>query len=267
MFIRSGIIAVFAVGALFTGVLTHYAYAQSNRDMIEFLSPEELMGDSNSKPMNIHDIDEKLIPASEKTPDKSIDHERHLMSTDEEEMILDRIEDASEVIHVEEIVLIEKNKTPRASYLLGGGDTLTIRVFGEKDLSGEYLINEEGFIFMPLIGEIDAKGKTIEQVADTIEVKLKDGFLRDPSVGIEIANFRPIYVMGEVRNPGSYNFVTDMTIRNAAAIAGGFTYRANQKEMHILREGMDEKTIRIEDVPPDQKIAPGDIILVKERFF
>lgn len=266
MSIRIVIITVLAVGALFAALPNVTAHAQNGPDMIEFISPEDLMGDSNSKPMDIHD-DVKFLPVTPHNHGESINQNQHTMSVGEEEMVLERIENVSNVMHVEEIVLIENQQSPRASYVLGGGDTVTIRVFGEKELSGNYLINEEGFIFMPLIGEVDARGKTIEQISRVIEAKLKDGFLKDPSVGIEIANFRSIYVMGEVRNPGSYNFVTDMTIRNAAAIAGGFTYRANQKEMNILREGADDTTVKIEDVPPDQKIAPGDIILVKERFF
>lgn len=267
MSIRFGIITVLAVAATFSVMPHTLSYAQNGSNMIEFLSPEELMGDSRPMPLDKSDVDIEFAPV----PMEAIGKVQHnespaMLSIDEEEMILRRLKDASEVVHLEEIALIEK-QSPRASYILGSGDTITIRVFGEKDLSGNYLINEEGYIFMPLIGEIDSKGKTIDDVANIIETKLKDGFLKDPSVGIEIANFRPIYVMGEVRNPGSYNFVTDMTIRNAAAIAGGFTYRANQKEMNVLREGADDTTIRIEDVPPDQKIAPGDIILIKERFF
>ena len=266
MSIRFGIITVLAVGATFVALPNFAVHAQNGPNMIEFISPEDLMGDSNSKPMDIHD-DVKFVPIIPKNHDESIHKKHHVMGVDEEKMILERIENVSDVVHVEEILLIENSQSPRASYTLGGGDTVTIRVFGEKELSGNYLINEEGFIFMPLIGEVDAKGKTIEQISRVIEAKLKDGFIKDPSVGIEIANFRSIYVMGEVRNPGSYNFVTDMTIRNAAAIAGGFTYRANQKAMNILREGADDTTIKIEDVPPEQKIAPGDIILVRERFF
>ena len=158
-------------------------------------------------------------------------------------------------------------KQPKASYKLGSGDKVKITVFGEEDLSGTYLVNEEGYIFMPLIGEISAQGLTIENVSNDIRNKLLDGYLKDPSIALEIASFRPIYVMGEVREPGSYNFVTDMSIRNAVAIAGGFTYRANQKKIEILRETAQDETVRYEDLAPDQKIEPGDIIIIKERFF
>lgn len=153
-----------------------------------------------------------------------------------------------------------------SSYRLGGGDKLKITVFGEEDLSGNFLVNEEGFISMPLIGGVRAKGATVTQVRDTITRRLADGYLVNPSVAIEVASFRPVYVMGEVKLPGSYSFVTDMSVRNAVAIAGGFTYRANQKSITVMRQDEQNQSYKTE-LAPDDKVLPGDIITIRERFF
>lgn len=154
-----------------------------------------------------------------------------------------------------------------ASYKLGNGDKIKISVFGEKELSDTYLVNEEGYISVPLVGDIDVKGHTIQGVRDILVKRLSDGYLVDPSVAIEVAEFRPIYIMGEVRDPGRYSFSTDMTVRNAVALAGGFTYRAKQDSFRILRDQNKNTVYQIEGVKPDTKIEPGDTILVKERFF
>lgn len=159
-----------------------------------------------------------------------------------------------------------ENATLMSSYKLGAGDKLKITVFGEDDLSGTFSINEEGFISLPLIGNIDAKGKTATAVSDQISARLADGYLIEPSVAIEVAEYRPVYIMGEVRMPGSYQFVADMTVRNAVAIAGGFTYRANEKSITVLRQG-DQSTSYKKELGPDDNILPGDIITIRERFF
>lgn len=153
-----------------------------------------------------------------------------------------------------------------SSYALGAGDKLKITVFGEADLSGTFLVNEEGFISMPLIGGIKAKGMTITAVRNDITEKLADGYLVNPSVAIEVAEFRPVYVMGEVKLPGSYSFVADMSVRNAVAIAGGFTYRANQKSITVMRQDDQGQSYKTE-LGPDDKMLPGDIITIRERFF
>jgi protein involved in polysaccharide export with SLBB domain len=151
-------------------------------------------------------------------------------------------------------------------YKLGAGDKLKITVFGESDLSGTFAVNEEGYISMPLIGNIHVGEKTPGQVGDTITARLADGYLVEPSVAIEVAEYRPVYIMGEVRMPGSYPFVADMTVRNAVAIAGGFTYRANEKSMTVLRQD-NQNSSRKTELGPDDNVQPGDIITIRERFF
>ncbi len=187
-------------------------------------------------------------------------------------------DEAPLLLHEEHIPYVQVRDTPHvtplvravpqnmASYLLGSGDKVKITVFGEASLSDTYLVNEEGFISMPLIGEVSVKGKTIFAAKAIIVSQLKDGYLNQPSVSIEVAEFRPIYIMGEIKLPGSYNFVTDMNIRNAVAIAGGFTYRANDDKIVVTRENESGDKYQIK-LKPEDRVHPGDIILVKERFF
>ena len=172
-------------------------------------------------------------------------------------------------IHVEKIdtlSVMQAQDNTGASYKLGSGDKLKITVFGEPGLSDTYLVNEEGYISFPLVNEVRVKDLTIIEVRRILHAKLSDGFLIDPNIAIEVAEFRPIYIMGEVKDPGSYDFRTDMSVRNAVAIAGGFTYRANQKDISVTRQLKDDEKIKI-ILNEDDKIHPGDVILVEERFF
>lgn len=151
-------------------------------------------------------------------------------------------------------------------YILGSGDKLRITVFGEKDLSGDYTVNDAGNISYPLIGEVPLRGLTLVQAKDKIATLLQNGYLNDPSVSIEVGEFRPFYITGEVRSPGSYSFVAGMSVMNAVVVAGGFTFRADQDEVEILRTTAGG-TKMLKDMGPEEKVVPGDIILVEERFF
>lgn len=151
-------------------------------------------------------------------------------------------------------------------YVLDTGDVLRIIVFGEAELTGSYEVGPMGTISVPLIGDVQVKGLTAGEVNVLIYDKLADGYLIDPSVSIEITNLRPFFILGEVRTPGSYTFIPDMSVLNAVAVAGGFTYRANQKEVDIVRKSKkgQEKKKKLLVV---EKVKPGDIIFIKERFF
>lgn len=150
-------------------------------------------------------------------------------------------------------------------YLLSTDDVVNIKVYNEEQLTGQYRIDAVGQILMPLIGEVDAMSKTAGELAQEIERKLRDGYLKRPSVSAEIASFRPYYLLGEVRSPGYYSYAYGLSVIKAVAVAGGYTYRANQKVILIKRDfnGM-KKTI---EAHADTLIYPGDIITVKERFF
>lgn len=151
-----------------------------------------------------------------------------------------------------------------ARYTLDTGDKIKIVVFGHTDLSGEFLLSSTGTVAMPLIGEVGAQGLTLRQLEGVIIGKLKPDFLKNPQVSVEVVNYRPFYIIGEVKNPGTYPYVSGMRIVNAVAIAGGFSYRARRKEMLITRARGNGKPER---VGPSTRVLPGDVVAIPERFF
>ncbi|MGH6880352.1 MAG: polysaccharide biosynthesis/export family protein [Hypericibacter sp.] len=150
-------------------------------------------------------------------------------------------------------------------YHLGPGDKVRVTVFGDDQLSGEFQVDANGAIAMPLIGEVDARGRTTTELATTVTEKLSKDYLKDPKVSVEVIDYRPFYILGEVRNPGSYPFVNGMRVMNAVALAGGFTYRAREGHMKINRD-IDGQ---VQELEADQTtvVLPGDVIEVPERFF
>ena len=152
-----------------------------------------------------------------------------------------------------------------AGYTLGPGDQIRLTVFRHEDLSGEFALDGEGFFALPLVGEILGGGMTARQLENEIEVRLKSGgYLVDPQVSIEVLNYRPFYIIGEVNNPGSYQYVNGMNVINAVALAGGFTYRADQDDIIISRGGADGDEL---EADLTTEVLPGDIVEVTERFF
>ena len=150
-------------------------------------------------------------------------------------------------------------------YRLGSGDKLRVIVFGEESLSGEFLISGAGKISFPLIGDIDALGKTIPEIQSSIETKLADGYLKQPKVSAEVLNYRPFYILGEVMKPGEYPYTNGLTVLNAVATAQGFTYRADKRKVFIKRAATDEE--KAEALTPNTAVAPGDTIRIGERLF
>lgn len=148
-------------------------------------------------------------------------------------------------------------------YRLGTGDKVRVIVFGEQELSGDYDVDSSGYLRLPLIGQVQAAGYSLREFENAIKAKLEEGYLKDPRVSVEVVNYRPFYIIGEVTSPGQYPYVNGMTVLNAVALAGGFTYRAKKSTVYI-RNGNEE-----DETPADQttKIRPGDIIRVGERFF
>jgi len=150
-------------------------------------------------------------------------------------------------------------------YRLGPGDQVRLTVFRHEDLSGQFEIDGEGFFALPLVGRILSAGMTARQLESEIETRLQGGgYLVNPQVSIEVLNYRPFYIIGEVNSPGSYQYVSGMTVTNAVALAGGFSYRADQGQISISRGGSAgaELTAGVETA-----VLPGDIIEVPERFF
>lgn len=150
-------------------------------------------------------------------------------------------------------------------YRLGVGDKLKVSVFGEPDLSGSFEVNGTGTVPLPLIGEIVAKGRPIADFRQAVAARLQEGYLKNPKVSVEVVNYRPIYVHGEVRTGGEYPFKGGLKIRDVVAIAGGYSYRAHHGYVLIIREGRPLEA-RV-NLPSDVEVLPGDNIRVPERFF
>lgn len=151
------------------------------------------------------------------------------------------------------------------NYHLGTGDKLRINIYGEDDLSGEFLVDGSGQVQLPLVGQVKAAGLTIHEFVAEVVTALQNGYLKDPKVSVEVENYRPFYIMGEVNKPGEYPYENGLTVLGAVALAGGYTYRADDSEVYIRHTG-DTKE---ETFPADSttKIAPGDIVRIAERLF
>lgn len=151
-------------------------------------------------------------------------------------------------------------------YRLGPGDKLAIRVFGQQDLSGDFEISPTGQLSMPLLGQVEAANQTLADVQRTIVSKLADKYLVNPQVAIQVVNYRPFYILGQVNKPGAYPYQAGLNVRQAVAIAGGFTRRAREDAVNIIRNGGDGKEQQVE-VPVNAAVLPGDSIDVGRRLF
>jgi protein involved in polysaccharide export with SLBB domain len=151
-------------------------------------------------------------------------------------------------------------------YRLGPNDRLRITVFGQPTLTGEYTLDGNGVLAFPLIGNVESNNMTTGQLQQTIASRLDPDYLRNPSVSAEVITRRPFYVVGEVKKPGNFPYVTDMTVLQAVAMAGGYTYRARQNKPLIKRMDAGGRLVAIE-ARPESKIQPGDTVEIKERLF
>lgn len=149
-------------------------------------------------------------------------------------------------------------------YTLGSGDRLKISVFGEDSLSGEFPVDGSGYISYPLIGEVQARGLSLQQLEQRLDEKLRNGYLVNPRISLEVLNYRPFYILGEVNNPGQYEYVAGINLYNAVAMAGGYTHRAKRNNAEITRANVDNV---IENADHSTVVLPGDVINIKERFF
>jgi polysaccharide export outer membrane protein len=150
-------------------------------------------------------------------------------------------------------------------YTLDAGDKVRVVVFGQDNLSNNYAVDAAGQVTLPLIGAVGARGTTTQQLAGAIAGRLKQSYIRDPSVVVEVEVYRPFFVMGEVTYPGQYPFVPDMTVEKAISIAGGFTPRASKDPVTVTRK-VQGAPARY-SFPVYAKVRPGDVITVGERWF
>ncbi len=152
-----------------------------------------------------------------------------------------------------------------SEYRLGSGDKVRITTFGETALTGEFLISGTGKVSLPLVGELPALGLTARELQESVEMSLKQGFLREPRVSVEVLSYRPFYILGEVKSPGTYPFINGLTVVKAVATAGGYTDRANTRRVFIKRPDTEQEEKY--DLDSNTPVAPGDTIRIVERFF
>jgi polysaccharide biosynthesis/export protein len=150
-------------------------------------------------------------------------------------------------------------------YALDSGDVLRVTVYGDPDLTNTYRIDDSGAIAMPLIGTVPARGKSTDMLASGITGSLANGFMRSPNVAVEVAEYRPYFLQGAVRNSGQFTYVYGMTVRAAISAAGGHTETANRDSAIIYRR--QGKEMAKGSVGLDFPILPGDTIVISERWF
>ena len=151
------------------------------------------------------------------------------------------------------------------SYVLGPNDRIRLKVYGETDITGEYEIDSSGNVSVPLAGHLKASGLTTRQLERSITSALSKGIVRDPRVNVEIAQYRPYYILGEVKKSGEYPYRLGLTVMDAVASAGGFTYRANENKVYLRRSGGGVEETYALDAPVP--VFPGDNIRIPERYF
>jgi|KBSSwiStaDraftv2_1062776.scaffolds.fasta_scaffold09542_3 Periplasmic protein involved in polysaccharide export len=160
---------------------------------------------------------------------------------------------------------LDRSYDDPATYKLTAEDKVKITVFGENDLSGEYVVGADGTIAFPLISSIKAAGSTPDELRNQLEARLGEGFLTKPRITVSILEYRPFYILGEVNQAGQYPWRPGMTVVTAIATARGFSYRANKSEVLIQHLGETEE--KVYQLTPSLKIRPGDTVRLKERFF
>lgn len=152
-----------------------------------------------------------------------------------------------------------------SSYGVDAGDRLRVRVFGQPSLSGDYVVDDGGLLSIPLIGNVPVRGLTTARIERAIATRLARGYLRNPHVTVEIIAYRPFFILGQVNRAGQYPYVPGINVQTAIAIAGGYSPRANQRNVKITRR--TAKGLRTVEVRPSAPVLPGDTVYVKERWF
>ncbi len=150
-------------------------------------------------------------------------------------------------------------------YKISADDSLTIIVFGEKDLSFSGIkVGTNGNLSFPLIGDVPVSGLTTGQIEEKIETLLKEGYLKNPQATVSIQEYRSIYIYGEVRRPGAYPYQKGLTIEKAIVLAGGLTARASDEKSTVVHEGDPDKVLKTKR---NARLRPGDIVTIEESFF
>lgn len=152
------------------------------------------------------------------------------------------------------------------AYRIDTGDRVSITVYREPDLSvASVRVKADGTIAFPLLGDLQVAGLTSQDLHDLVTRRLLDGYLKKPNINVSIDSYRLYYIKGEVSRPGGYSFVDGLTVSRAVALAGGYTPRASEKSITLVRESDPENPL--ESVGVNTAIRPGDVITVGESFF
>ncbi len=153
----------------------------------------------------------------------------------------------------------------RGPLTLQPGDRVRLTVWGQDQMTGEYLVERDGMIAVPLAGRVSVVNLTPPDAEKAVAHRLRGGLVVDPKVTVDVVQFRPIYVVGEVTHPGAYDYVSNINVINAVALAGGFTYRARKGDFILVRGIQpNQKEYTVSDLTP---LMPGDVITVRERYF
>jgi len=150
-----------------------------------------------------------------------------------------------------------------SDYQLGTGDKLSIKVFGEEELSAEVTLSDAGTISYPFLGEIKVLGMTTGAISKLITAKLADGYLVNPSINVQVIGYREFYINGEVENPGAYPYQPGLTLQKAVALAGGYSERASSSKQYVMHDASNKRI----KARSSTKILPGDVITIEESFF
>jgi len=161
--------------------------------------------------------------------------------------------------------LPELSAQAETAYVLGPGDVLQVTVYDQPELTGSYHVSDGGTLAIPLLGVVPAQGLTLQQLQHDLQQQLQAKVVKSPDVTVQVTEYRPFFILGEVKNPGSYAYVPDMTVLTAVALAGGFTFRASQAEVSITRRtAAQAHEARAQRAA---RVLPGDTIYVFERHF
>jgi len=157
---------------------------------------------------------------------------------------------------------LESVSTGDAGYRLGPGDHVALIVFGVSELSAPDLnVAADGTIALSLVGTVKAAGLTLNELSEAVRDRLKNGYIHDPKVSMQIVSYRPFYVLGEVKTPGEYPYIPGMTVTKAVARAGGFTFRAYENAFSVTRNGIQYRST------PTSILSPDDVLIVAARIF
>ncbi|PCI57314.1 MAG: polysaccharide biosynthesis protein [Alphaproteobacteria bacterium] len=160
---------------------------------------------------------------------------------------------------------METRLVQNIEYRLGTGDTIRLIVFGHEKLSGEFNVGPSGKVSFPLILNTQTSGLTTKELETLITEELTPQYLLDPKVSVEVLSYRDVYILGEVRTPGKYPFIPNMTVKQAVAIAGGYTYRAREDIAELTHQSEDTITTKIVDTI--STISPGDTLVITRKWF